>query len=196
MTDRKGLLLVLMEPPAPLEEEFNDWYDTEHFPQRRALPGFETASRWVCLAGWPRWAAFYDMAGVAALDTPEYRAVSGPNSTPWSRRILPRTMGRARLVLEQVSPGGAIGLPPDQVATLVLARYPATLDPAACLDRAQALPGCRQARVFATVDQPANTVVVAELDRPLGAETAREALGAVAGIGAHLLNIYAPYWRG
>jgi hypothetical protein len=196
MNDRKGLLLVLMEPPAPLEEEFNDWYDTEHFPQRRGLPGFESASRWVCLSGWPRWAAVYDMTSVAALQTPEYLAVSGPNSTPWSRRVLPRTMGRTRLVLEQVAPGPVAGLPPEQVAALVLARYPGTVDPAACLDAAGALPGCMQARVFRAAQGPAQSFVVAEYDRPAGAEATRAALGAVAGTGALLLNTYAPYWRG
>ncbi len=196
MTDRKGLLLVLMEPPASLEEEFNDWYDTEHFPQRRALPGFETASRWVCLTGWPRWAALYDMASVAALETPEYRAVSGANSTPWSRRVLPRTMGRTRNVLEQVSAGQSPGLPARQVAALVLALYPGLLDPAAGMDGAATLAGCRQARIFHAVQGTAQTAVVAELDRPVGDDAAREALGVAAGTGALLLNVYAPYWRG
>ena len=196
MSGRKGLLLVLMEPPAPLEEEFNDWYDTEHFPQRRALPGFESASRWVCLSGWPRWAAIYDMASVAALETPEYRTVSGANSTPWSRRVLPRTMGRSRLVLERLPPGEQPGLPPEQVASLVLARYAASLDPAACLDAAHALPGCLQARIFRPVEGPAQTYVMAELGQPVGPEAARGAMGAVGGAGALLLNIYAPYWRG
>ncbi len=197
MNDPKGLLLVLMEPPALLEEEFNDWYDTEHFPQRRALPGFESASRWVCLSGWPRWAAVYDMTGVAALETPEYLAVSGANSTSWSRRVLPRTVGRTRLVLQQVAPGPAVGLPLDQVSALVLARYPGTVDPAACLDAAGTVPGCRQTRVFCTVTQgPAQSFVVAEFDRPVGPDAVRDALGEVAGIGASLLNTYAPYWRG
>ena len=27
---RKGMLLVLMQPPAHLEEEYNDWYDNVH----------------------------------------------------------------------------------------------------------------------------------------------------------------------
>ena len=63
----KGLLLVTMEPPASLEDEFNDWYDTEHFPQRRGLPGFESASRWVCIEGWPRWAALYDSSRSVCL---------------------------------------------------------------------------------------------------------------------------------
>ena len=99
MTKPEAILLVIMEPPASLEEEFNDWYDTEHFPQRRALPGFLAGARWVCLEGWPRWAALYDLASLDALSTLEYKAVSAGNSTPWSRRILPRTSGRERLPL-------------------------------------------------------------------------------------------------
>ena len=198
MSERKGLLLVLMEPPAPLEEEFNDWYDTEHFPQRRALPGMQSATRWVCLSGWPRWAALYDMTGVEALQTPEYLAVSGANSTPWSRRILPRTVGRARLVLEQVAPGGALGLPPTEVSALILARYPAAIDPAACLDAANSVPGCRQARVFRNVAaaDPAESFVLAECSRPASPDRVLEALGEVTGTGATLLNLYAPYQRG
>ena len=195
MDERKGLLLVLMEPPAPLEDEFNDWYDTEHFPQRRALPGFETAFRWVCVSGWPRWAATYDMNSVAALETPEYKAVSGVNSTAWTRRMLPRTIGRTRLVLEQIEPGQMIGLPPAEIAALVLACYPGALDPKVCLDQAQALAGCLQPRVFRTAQGSPQTFVVAELSRTTGAETVRTALGAVSGVGALLLNIYAPYWR-
>ena len=123
MSNNKGLLLVTMEPPAGLEEEFNDWYDTEHFPQRRGLPGFESASRWACLAGWPRWLALYDLASVGALDTPEYEAVSGANSTPWSRRILPRTIGRSRVVAEQIAPGGALSVAPEAVSRLLVIRF-------------------------------------------------------------------------
>ena len=29
----KGFLLVLMQPPPTLEEEFNAWYDDEHIPR-------------------------------------------------------------------------------------------------------------------------------------------------------------------
>ena len=30
----QGLLLATMEPMPGFEEEFNDWYDTEHVPER------------------------------------------------------------------------------------------------------------------------------------------------------------------
>ena len=47
----KGFLLVTMQPPPAFEEEFNAWYDTEHLPERPAVPGFETALRLVCIYG-------------------------------------------------------------------------------------------------------------------------------------------------
>jgi hypothetical protein len=31
MDENAGVLLVMMEPAAGAEDEFNDWYDTEHF---------------------------------------------------------------------------------------------------------------------------------------------------------------------
>jgi hypothetical protein len=195
----KGLLLVTMEPPAGLEDEFNDWYDTEHFPQRRGLPGFESASRWVCLQGWPRWIALYDMDSPAAVETPEYRAVSGANSTPWSRRLLPRTIGRERIVCEQLSPGNVAGLPPAQVTRLVVAQYPAIADDAAThalSERAAALPGLLQLRLFKTIGTATpDSWVVAEFSRPHPADRFIEAFAELGGVGARRLNVYAPYNR-
>jgi hypothetical protein len=190
----KGLLLVTMEPPAALEDEFNDWYDTEHFPQRRALPGVESASRWVCLQGWPRWLALYDLSSVDALQTPEYSAVSGVNSTPWSRRVLPRTVGRSRIVAEQVAPGDALGRPQARVSRLVLARYPVELDAVAAMRAAGPLAGLMQLRLFRSID--AESWIIVEFDRPPSPESVHEAFGAVGGAGALLLNIYTPYHRG
>ena len=50
----KGFLMVSMEPTPAYDEEFNDWYDMEHIPERTAIPGFESGRRYVCLNGWPR----------------------------------------------------------------------------------------------------------------------------------------------
>lgn len=54
MSTAKGLLLVLMQPPAESDGEFNAWYDT--------------ALRYVCLSGWPRYLALYDLDEPALLD--------------------------------------------------------------------------------------------------------------------------------
>ncbi len=58
----KGFLLVLMQPPPAFEDEFNAWYDTEHIPERVAVPGFETGIRFVCIDGAPKYLAVYDLA--------------------------------------------------------------------------------------------------------------------------------------
>ncbi len=189
MNQNKGLLLVTMEPAASAEDEFNDWYDTEHFPQRAALPGFETASRWVCLDGWPRYVALYDLAGTAVLETSAYRAVSGPNSTPWSKRVLPRTIGRLRVVAEQAIPGGDLTPGPAGVSRLLVARFPvAVSDGLAAPFRCIA--GLLQVRVFDA--GPWTAWVLAAFDRPVGLAALAEAGGA----GAEIFNLYTPYWRG
>lgn len=189
----KGLLLVIMEPPAPLEEEFHDWYDSEHLPQRLALPGFESGSRWVCLSGWPRWLAIYDLSSIAALDDAAYAAVSGQNSTPWSRRILPRTLGRQRIVAEQIYPSEALAPAPETICRLGLARYatrPGDVLPA-LQEAASRMEGLRQLRLF---DDGNAIWVLAALSRP--AEMAEYAsLFAAGNAVPTLANLYAPYRR-
>ena len=195
----RALLIVTMEPAAGQDEEFNDWYDTEHFPQRAKLPQFESASRWVCLDGWPRYLAVYDMASAAAVTTPEYQAVSGANSTPWSKRVLARTIGRLRHV------GVAVGEQPvlqceAPAATRLLAagwNCPSAEAPklAAALRAAAKVPDAVQARLFA-VEQDGNTHLwlFVAFDAPV----ARADLGAlvkVNGRGAATFNLYAPYYR-
>ncbi|CAN7729930.1 hypothetical protein LJR009_002470 [Bosea sp. LjRoot9] len=191
----KGLLLVAMEPPAAFEEEFNDWYDSEHFPQRRGLPGFESASRWVCLSGWPRWLAIYDLNSVGALATPEYAAVSGGNSTPWSKRLLPRMIGRRRVVAEQLHPGGALALPVGEIARLCVAQYPGADDAAieALLQAGTGLDGLSQLRLFR--DTTGALWLLAAFSRPVGLERVEAAFAIAGGHGAKLLNLYAPYRR-
>src|SRR5690606_30537385 len=86
----RGLLLVLADPPPDFEEELNAWYDTEHLPERRVLPGFDTALRFTSLGDGPRYAALYDLTSPEALQTPEYNACSGANFSPWTRRTMAR----------------------------------------------------------------------------------------------------------
>lgn len=108
MSSCKGFLLVTMEPPPALEEEFNDWYDSEHIPERLAVNGFETATRYVCTDGWPRYLAFYDLADVSVIDSPGYRAIADEHFSPWTKRILARARGFYRTYGEQVYPGNRL----------------------------------------------------------------------------------------
>jgi hypothetical protein len=86
----KGFLLVLMQPPPTLEEEFNAWYDTEHIAERLAVPGFETALRYVCIDGAPRYLAMYDLASPDVLKSSAYLKVGFGNASPWTKRVTSR----------------------------------------------------------------------------------------------------------
>lgn len=196
----RALLIVTMEPATGQDEEFNDWYDTEHFPQRSKLPQFESASRWVCLDGWPRYLAVYDMASAAAVMTPEYQAVSGPNSTPWSKRVLARTIGRLRHV------GLAVGDQPTlqceaPAATRLLAagwNCPAaevTAFSGELRASAAKLASVAQTRVFAAEQKDTTHVwLFVAFDAPLTRADVG-ALARVGGRGAATFNLYAPYYR-
>ena len=83
-----GFLLVLMQPPANLEEEFNAWYDTEHVPERLAVPGVLTAIRFSSVtATIPTYLAIYDLESERVLDSEAYLRVAGDNSSPWTKRV-------------------------------------------------------------------------------------------------------------
>lgn len=121
----KGFLLVLMQPPPAFEEEFNAWYDTEHVPERLAVPGFETALRFVCLSGHPRYLAIYDLAGPEVLDSPEYLRIAFENSSPWTLRVLHRVRVY-RAAGRQIYPGAEItGIAP-RLQLLRFRRRPAS----------------------------------------------------------------------
>jgi hypothetical protein len=92
----RGLLLAMMEPPPAMEEEFQDWYDTEHFPERATCEGFLTASRFVCIDGWPRYLALYDLADTGVLRGPAYARIAGQRYSPWTHRIVSRVWGQFR----------------------------------------------------------------------------------------------------
>lgn len=108
MSGPTGLLLAMMQPPSAMEEEFQDWYDTEHFPERAGCEGFVTAHRLICLDGFPRYLALYDLSSRAVLDGPGYAAVARNRYSQWTKRIIPRMWGHYRCEADQIFPGQAL----------------------------------------------------------------------------------------
>lgn len=117
---RKGFLLVTMDPSPLLEDEFNDWYDMEHVPDRAGIAGFESALRFVCVSGWPKYLAFYDLAEAAVLESDAYKTVSWGGFSPWTKRIVPKVRGQYRGSGDQVYPGNALTGP---MCRLMLIRF-------------------------------------------------------------------------
>ena len=106
-------------PPKIAADEFNDWYDTEHIPERLAVPGFLNAERWLGIGNPKQSVALYDLDNVGVLQSAPYRAVGGANGSPWTKRVTGRTKSIIRLEGEQIWPGDALA-PLGQTAALLL----------------------------------------------------------------------------
>jgi hypothetical protein len=115
----KGILIAAMNFADVAEDEFHDWYDTEHIPERLAVPGFLNAERWLGAGNARDSVALYDLDNVNVLQSAPYRAVGGANGSPWTRRVTGRTRPIIRLEGEQIRPGEALA-PVGQAAALLL----------------------------------------------------------------------------
>jgi hypothetical protein len=100
----KGFLLVTMQPAPAFEEEFNAWYDSEHIPERLAVPGILTARRYVARGGHPRYLAMYDLVNHGVMSSPGYLAVGFDRASPWTKRVTSR-VSPWRSSGDQVWPG-------------------------------------------------------------------------------------------
>ena len=103
---QRGLLLVLSEPSAALEEELNAWYDSEHVPERLAIDGFISAARFVSTDRSRRYLTLYDLDGIDVLHSEQYKAHAAGNYTPWTRRIVAKARF-TRVEAVQELPGDA-----------------------------------------------------------------------------------------
>ena len=65
MRTRLGLLLSCFDYSPVAEDEFHDWYDTEHIPERERVPGFLQCQRWLAIDRPNASVATYELAGVA-----------------------------------------------------------------------------------------------------------------------------------
>jgi hypothetical protein len=100
-----GLLLAALRIGRAADDEFHDWYDTEHLPERARVPGVLRASRWIEVSD-PRLAvATYELADVDVLRGPAWQAINGQNLSPWSTRLLARVEWVMRAEAEQILPG-------------------------------------------------------------------------------------------
>lgn len=79
-----GLLVNLMAIDDAHEEEFNDWYNTEHVARMKLVDGVLAARRFRAIDGAPRYAAFYHFTDPGVPRKPEWGQAAG---TPWTARM-------------------------------------------------------------------------------------------------------------
>ncbi len=198
-----GLLLATMEPPPAIEEEFQDWYDTEHFPERQDCEGFLTAGRYICLDGWPKYLALYDLADTNVLQGPAYAAIAVHRYSPWTHRIMAKVWGQYRADARQVYPGQASMGGNGPAARVVLWRFRAAPESAqgaivaGLTELYGGKPETAQFRLF-FAQQPDGTsdfIALVELRTPRIGEAGSVATFGEAARYVDLVNVYVPYTR-
>jgi len=116
----KGILIAAMDFSACPEDEFHDWYDLEHVPERLRVPGFLKAERWIDTGNPKLSVATYDLDTVAVLRSPPYLAIAGANSSPWTKRTQRFRKSLMRYEGEQLVPGDGAA-PAGAAAVLLIA---------------------------------------------------------------------------
>lgn len=100
------MLFSQMEPPPGWEDDFHDWYESEHIPDRLALDGFDAATRYEALEGGPMHLAVYEIGDLGVLDTPAYRRLK-EQPTERTGRMLANVRGFTRFTCELTSDSAA-----------------------------------------------------------------------------------------
>ena len=114
----KGTLIAAMNMAQVPADEFDDWYDTEHLPERQRVPGFLVCQRWIRVDDPKVSVATYDLESVGVLKSPAYLAIAGENLSPWSKRVTARVERLMRFEGDQILPGDQ--LPPGNAGGLLL----------------------------------------------------------------------------
>ena len=152
-----GLLVAGFNYSNAAEDEFNDWYDLEHIPERSRINGFINCERWLGEDDPKVSIATYDLESLAVLKSKPYLAIAYDNLSPWSKRVSGKCQRICRFEAEQIVPGQKAG--PRNAGGMLL--FAMNVKPEAEADfnawyneehlpRLAAVPGCLCARRFKT----------------------------------------------
>lgn len=114
----KGVLAVVFDFSKAQADEFHDWYDQEHIPERQRVPGFGLCERWIDISNPKVAVATYDLDSLSVLNSPAYQAIGGDNLSVWSKRMSAICDRLLRFDGEQINPGNLA--PPTGAGGLLL----------------------------------------------------------------------------
>jgi hypothetical protein len=101
----KGLLFAAFDFSGAHADEFHDWYDLEHIPERLRVPGFINAERWIGDENPHVAVAAYDLDSLDVLKSAPYQAIGYANSSVWTKRVTAMARRIMRFTGEQLVPG-------------------------------------------------------------------------------------------
>ena len=103
----KGLLVAAFDFSTAHEDEFHDWYDLEHVPERQAVLGFGACERWIDDEAPNCAVATYDLDALDVMRSAPYEAIAYDNLSVWSKRVTGMCRRLLRFEGTQITPGDA-----------------------------------------------------------------------------------------
>lgn len=163
----RGLVLVCFDYSRAQADEFNDWYDTEHFPERERTRGMLKAQRWLDRVNRRISIAAYDLEAVESLRNPEYLAITGANQSPWSKRMIAMCTQLLRFEGRQIYPGTALADGKAKAMLMAGVNAPITKEAyPAIAERMARLPGVISVRIFEGTNDSVRFLELYELESP------------------------------
>jgi hypothetical protein len=114
----KGLLLAAFDFSNAAADEFHDWYDLEHIPERQAVPGFGACERWLGVEDGAVSVASYDLDSHDVMAGEAYGAIAYDNLSVWSKRMARVCNMILRFEGGQITPGDEAA--PNQAGGLLV----------------------------------------------------------------------------
>jgi hypothetical protein len=101
----KGILIAAFDFSTAHADEFHDWYDLEHIPERQRVPGFGACERWIGVENPNYSVATYDLDTVDVLRSAPYKAIAYDNLSVWSKRVTSKCNRLMRFEGTRITPG-------------------------------------------------------------------------------------------
>lgn len=89
----RGLLINQMDIDTAHEDEFNDWYDTEHVPRLSAVDGVIAARRFRSETDTPHYLAAFHLSDLSVVGGAAWKEAA---TTPWTARMRRHRTGLIR----------------------------------------------------------------------------------------------------
>ena len=94
----RSVYIVTASVEPEWETDFNRWYDEEHVPALKKVPGVLSARRFRTDEGAPQYVALYHLTGPEVASSDAWKKAV---ETPWTARIRPAFRNMLRLVLRK-----------------------------------------------------------------------------------------------
>ncbi|MFM0049318.1 hypothetical protein [Caballeronia grimmiae] len=112
-----GVVAIWHDLLPEAKDEFYEWHNREHMPERAGIPGFRRGRRYIALDSGPEYFNLYEADTVEVLGAQDYLLrLNSP--TPWTKRVVPSFRSVARSICHVAYSDGV-----GQGAYLVTVRF-------------------------------------------------------------------------